>query len=159
MRQRGNGSRFALEAGAPIGIIGDVCGQNLHRDVAVQPRIACPKDLAHPAGPKEADDLVRPEGGAGSQRHCGHRLCHGCWPATRLSRFGASRPTSRQARASRVKGEISPGGGPKQRTDRTMVKLLRDVRYQGYVVLEHEAAEDPEATVPQYLQQLRKLIG
>jgi hypothetical protein len=34
-----------------------------------------------------------------------------------------------------------------------------DVRCQGYVVLEHEAAEDPRATVPQYLQQLRRLIG
>ena len=90
MRQRGHGPRFALEAGAPIGIVGDVCGQNLHRDLAVQPRIACAKYLAHPAGPKEADDLIGPEGGAGSQRQCGHRLCHGCWPGTRPGWFGAS---------------------------------------------------------------------
>jgi sugar phosphate isomerase/epimerase len=66
----------------------------------------------------------------------------------------------RQARASRVKGEISPGGGAKQRADLgRIVKLLRDARYQGSVVLEYEAAEDPRTTVPQYLQQLRKLIG
>ena len=59
-----------------------------------------------------------------------------------------------------VKAEISPGGGPKQRADfGRVIKLLRDVRYQGYVVLEHETAEDPRTTVPQYLQQLRKLIG
>ena len=59
-----------------------------------------------------------------------------------------------------VKVEMSPGGGPKQRADLgRIIKLLRDVRYQGYVVLEHEAEEDPRATVPQYLQQLRKLIG
>src|SRR5688572_25587883 len=58
-----------------------------------------------------------------------------------------------------VKAEISPGG-KKQRADfGRIIKLLRDVRYQGYVALEHEAAEDPRATVPQYLQQLRKLIG
>ena len=59
-----------------------------------------------------------------------------------------------------VKVEMSPGGRPKQRADLgRVIKLLRDVRYQGYVVLEHEAAEDPRTTVPQYLQQLRKLIG
>ena len=55
---------------------------------------------------------------------------------------------------------MSPGGGPKQRADfGRVIKLLRDVRYEGYVVLEHETAEDPKATVPQYLQQLRKLIA
>ena len=59
-----------------------------------------------------------------------------------------------------VKAEISPGGGSKQRADfGRIIKLLRDARYQGYVVLEHEADEDPRATVPQYLRQLRKLIG
>ena len=55
---------------------------------------------------------------------------------------------------------MSPGGGPKQRADfGRVIKLLRDVRYQGYVVLEHETAEDPRTTVPQYLQQLRKLTS
>ena len=59
-----------------------------------------------------------------------------------------------------IKAEVSPGGGPKQRADfGRIIKLLREARYQGYVALEHEAAEDPKATVPQYLQQLRKLIG
>ena len=59
-----------------------------------------------------------------------------------------------------VKVEMSPGGGKKQPADLgRIVKLLRDVRYQGYVVLEHEAPEDPKTTVPKYLQQLRKLIG
>jgi sugar phosphate isomerase/epimerase len=59
-----------------------------------------------------------------------------------------------------VKVEMSPGRGPKQPADfGRIIKLLRDIRYQGYVVLEHEAAEDPKTTVPKYLQQLRKLIG
>jgi len=59
-----------------------------------------------------------------------------------------------------VKVEMSPGGGPKQPADLgRIVKLLRDVRYQGYVVLEHEAPEDPKTTVPKYLQQLRKLTA
>jgi len=59
-----------------------------------------------------------------------------------------------------IKAEMSPGGGPKQRADfGRVIKLLRDVRYQGYVVLEHETAEDPRTAVPQYLQQLRKLTS
>jgi len=52
MRQRGHGPRFAVEAGTPIGIVGDLGGQDLYCDVAVQPRIACAKYLAHPAGPR-----------------------------------------------------------------------------------------------------------
>jgi sugar phosphate isomerase/epimerase len=59
-----------------------------------------------------------------------------------------------------VKVEMSPAGGPKQRADLArVIKLLRDVNYRGYVVLEHEADEDPKQMVPQYLQQLRRLIA
>jgi sugar phosphate isomerase/epimerase len=59
-----------------------------------------------------------------------------------------------------IKVEVSPGGGPKQRADfGRIIKVLRDVRYQGYVALEHEAEEDPKTAVPKYLQQLRKLTG
>ena len=40
-----------------------------------------------------------------------------------------------------------------------VIKILRDVNYRGYVVLEYEAAEDPRQAVPRYLQQLRKLVA
>lgn len=59
-----------------------------------------------------------------------------------------------------VKVEMTPGGGPRQRADLSrLIKLLRDVSYRGFVVLEHEAGEDPRQTVPNYLQQLRRLIA
>lgn len=37
--------------------------------------------------------------------------------------------------------------------------LLRDANYQGFVVLEYEAKEDPYKAVPAYLDQLRKVIA
>ena len=40
-----------------------------------------------------------------------------------------------------------------------VIKILRDVNYRGYVVLEYEAAEDARQAVPRYLQQLRKLVS
>ena len=59
-----------------------------------------------------------------------------------------------------VKVEVTPAGRPKQRADLArVVKLLRDAHYRGFVALEHEADEDPNQTVPQYLQQLRRLIA
>ena len=58
-----------------------------------------------------------------------------------------------------VKTEVSPGRGPKAPADLgRLIKLLRDVNYRGYVVLEHEAQEDPREAVPRYLTQLRTLI-
>ncbi len=39
-----------------------------------------------------------------------------------------------------------------------IVKILKDAKFQGYVALEYEAAEDPKLAVPKYLKQLRKLI-
>ncbi len=59
-----------------------------------------------------------------------------------------------------VKTEMSPAGSAKQPADLArLVRMLRDVDYRGYVVLEYEAAEDPLAAVPRYLDQLRKLIA
>ena len=40
-----------------------------------------------------------------------------------------------------------------------LVKILKAAKYRGYVVLEYEAAEDPYKAVPEYLAQLRDLIG
>jgi sugar phosphate isomerase/epimerase len=59
-----------------------------------------------------------------------------------------------------VKAEISAGTRSKQPADfARLIKILKDVNYRGFVVLEHEAQEDPHEAVPRYLQQLRKLIA
>ena len=59
-----------------------------------------------------------------------------------------------------VKSEVTDGTGAKQPADLArVVKMLRDVKYRGFVVLEYEAAEDAKVAVPRYLKQLRSLIG
>jgi sugar phosphate isomerase/epimerase len=40
-----------------------------------------------------------------------------------------------------------------------LVKILRDVNYQGYVALEYEAAEDPWKAVPGLLQRMKELLA
>lgn len=60
-----------------------------------------------------------------------------------------------------VKTEISTGPkGPRQEADLArVIKILRDVKYRGFVALEYEAEDDPRQAVPRYLQQLRKLVS
>lgn len=59
-----------------------------------------------------------------------------------------------------VKTEVSVKGGPRQEADfARIIKLLRDVKYRGFVTLEYEADEDPRKAVPRYLQTLRKLMA
>lgn len=57
-----------------------------------------------------------------------------------------------------VKVEIQTRGKDKVYADlRRLIKILRDVNYQGYVALEYEAKEDPWQAVPGYLKQLKAL--
>jgi sugar phosphate isomerase/epimerase len=59
-----------------------------------------------------------------------------------------------------VKTEISPRGKKKAPADlKRLTGILREARYQGYVVLEYEAAEDPYAAVPRALQELQQLLA
>lgn len=59
-----------------------------------------------------------------------------------------------------VKTEITPKGGKKQEADLAkVIKVLRDAKYSGYVVLEYEAAEDAMVAVPRHLKTLRNLIS
>jgi sugar phosphate isomerase/epimerase len=59
-----------------------------------------------------------------------------------------------------VKVEVQRRGEKKEPADlERVVKILREARYQGYVVLEYEAAEDPWEAVPRYLNQLQGLLG
>lgn len=58
------------------------------------------------------------------------------------------------------KAEVAPRGRRKQPADlKRVVQILRDANYQGYMVLEYEAAEDPWTAVPRLLQEMRGLIG
>jgi sugar phosphate isomerase/epimerase len=58
-----------------------------------------------------------------------------------------------------VKTEMRARGKEKTNADlKRLVKILRDANYQGYVVLEYEAAENPYQAVPRILGELRALI-
>ncbi len=59
--------RFPLEAGEALGIAGKGLGQDFEGDFAVQLCIAGPIHLAHAAGPKGGEDLVRAEAGANEE--------------------------------------------------------------------------------------------
>ena len=58
-----------------------------------------------------------------------------------------------------VKVQISPNGKSQKADLGRIVGILRSAGYRGYLALEHEAKEDPFATVPQYLSELRKHIS
>lgn len=59
-----------------------------------------------------------------------------------------------------IKTEIKPAGKPKQDADlERIIKILRDVNYRGYIVLEYEAEEDPLVALPRHLKTLRGLIS
>jgi len=57
--QRGEQLGFALKPRQAIGIAGEGLRQYLDRNIALQPRVASPIDLAHPTDADEGDDLVR----------------------------------------------------------------------------------------------------
>jgi hypothetical protein len=60
---------FALESRQPFAIVGDISGEDLDGDLALQPRIARPIHLSHTAGAKLRDDLVRTDLLSGSKGH------------------------------------------------------------------------------------------
>jgi hydroxypyruvate isomerase len=59
-----------------------------------------------------------------------------------------------------VKGEIRARGRSAEPADlKRLVKILRDVNYQGYVALEYEAEEDPWKAVPEWLGKLKNALA
>ena len=60
---------LALEAGDGIGICRRELGKNLDRDVAIQPAVARPVDVAHPTGANRRENLVRSDPGARQKGH------------------------------------------------------------------------------------------
>ena len=65
--QRGQDLRLAFKPRQPIGIVREMVRQQLQGDVALQSRIAAPKDDSHAAFAQLGGDLVRTNAGAGRQ--------------------------------------------------------------------------------------------
>ena len=58
-----------------------------------------------------------------------------------------------------VKVEIYQNDGTKVQSDLARIRdILVDAGYQGWVTLEYEAAEDPAAAIPQYLDEMNQLF-
>lgn len=59
-----------------------------------------------------------------------------------------------------VKTEVRRKGRSKETADmEKVIRILRDAKYSGYVVLEYNATEDPKTAVPRTIKTLRSLIG
>ena len=66
--QRGGGAGFLLEAGAALGIGGELA-EHLDHDLAAEPAIVRCVDLAHASGADRREDLVGTEAGSGGDGH------------------------------------------------------------------------------------------
>ncbi len=58
-----------------------------------------------------------------------------------------------------LKVAISPNGQKQPADLPRIVDILRAANYRGYLVLEYEEAEDPQTVIPQYIDELRRIIG
>lgn len=67
MVQRGEDLAFALKPHHAIDVRGEWLRQDLQRDVAAEPGITGPIDLAHAPGAEEAGNFVRSEASASSE--------------------------------------------------------------------------------------------
>jgi hypothetical protein len=65
----GDGARLLLEPPDPIGALRAVRGDELDRDLSIEPGVAGPVDDAHPSRAERRQDLVGPEAGARRDRH------------------------------------------------------------------------------------------
>ncbi len=69
MVERGEQLGFALKPRKSIGIAGKRVRQDLDRDLALQPRIACAIHFSHSAAADQGDHFIRSETGAGGETH------------------------------------------------------------------------------------------
>ena len=69
--ERRQGLRFAIESRQALGISGQRLGQDLDRDLPIEPRIAGPIHLAHATDAKLSRDFVDAEPASGLQGHQG----------------------------------------------------------------------------------------
>ena len=65
--ERGDGPGFPSEARQTVGVSREGIGKNLQRDITIQFRVARAVDLAHGAGTKRGDDLVRTDAKTGGE--------------------------------------------------------------------------------------------
>jgi sugar phosphate isomerase/epimerase len=55
-----------------------------------------------------------------------------------------------------IKVVVRPAGQRRQPSDfKRLAKIMRDVGYRGYIVLEYEEEDDPRTACPRYIEQLR----
>lgn len=74
--------------------------------------------------------------------------------------YAAFERTAPYAATVQLKVEVRNEEGKKVPADLSrFIQILKDAKYRGYVVLEYEANEDPYKAVPEYLKELRELIG
>ena len=71
MTQTRDGARLTLEPLAKLGTGGEMGGEHLDGDLAVQARVAGAVNLTHAAGTERGDYLVRAEPTSGCQGHSG----------------------------------------------------------------------------------------
>src|SRR4029077_9205179 len=94
--QLGDGTSLAPEALQSVGTLGEMRGQNLDGDGAIEAGIGGAIDFAHAAGSDRPDDFVRAEFGAGGEGHasddytCGTSLGSRLWALARKLRFSTS---------------------------------------------------------------------
>src|SRR5262249_49419458 len=93
----GEGPRFPLEAGEPIGISWEAIRKHFDRDVAAQVLVAGSIDLSHSTRAEWTEDFVGSEATAGRQAHCWSCEMRGYDTArtTQNSRRGAMKKLSR----------------------------------------------------------------
>ena len=58
MVERGQRFGFTSEAGEPIGVVRERCGQDFERDIAIERRIVRAIHLAHAADTEERRDVI-----------------------------------------------------------------------------------------------------
>ena len=63
------GLGFTFEALAHVGVVGQVFGQHLDGDRAIEAVVPSPVDLTHAPGPQEAEDFVGTQPGSRSEAH------------------------------------------------------------------------------------------
>ena len=124
MVQGGHGPRFLFEAAEPVGIGGDVEGDDLDRHIPAQAGVAGPVDLAHPARADRREDLVGAESRAGSE--CGgarRRARHGS-RSVRVEAVPASTLKVMRTRPSRISSPSRSGATEASLSPRTYVPFL-----------------------------------
>ncbi len=88
MVQSGEGLGFACEPGQAIGVGREGVRQDLQRDIAIELRVACTKDLSHSAFAYWRGDLVSAEAGTGSQSQFGVNYMSTPWAENSVRRSG-----------------------------------------------------------------------